>query len=357
MKTKFFLNSLLAVVIGLIFYVPSTLAAFGISPPWVVNENLKPGSNFVYVIDMSTDKPYEDMIVKTVVTGDSEIAKWVTVRNQGKVIMPKGKKHVPLYIDIKVPEDAKVGKYKGDIGITIMPKVVDKGNISILLGGHIAVKLGVVNYDVTDFVVKALSAKPITEGQPLDLSIQLKNLGNVSVSEVKTSVEVKNFKTGDLIAKGSTNALSVPIYPHTVGDARLTVPIKDLKAGNYWVNASITKSGKNIYQNRLYLTVNESDINNVLKTSVEVAKKGGLKEAAEAKVKTTATTTVVPETIAKESYASNKLYGNNVSVQTTVTVKAPLTNRLIGVIIVLLGILIVITIKFNLHKKVRRRRK
>jgi len=321
MKTKILLSSLLAVVIGLIIQVPGTLAAFGISPPWITNENLKPGSSFVYIIDMSTDKPTEDMMVKTEVTGDPEIIKWVTIRNQDNLIMPKGLNHVPMYIDLRIPNDAKAGKYEGDIGITIIPEAIANSNINILLGGHIAVKLGVVNYDVIDYVINTISIKPVTEGGPLVLNVQLKNLGNVSISKVKTSIEVIDFKTGAFVAKGSADALSVPIYPQTKGEATLSVPIEDLEAGNYWVNANVTKNGLSVYKNKLYLLVKSNGLNNVLKTSVSVGNEEDFKDAA-------------------TPYGLHD--GNNVRVKTSVTVRAPFTNKLIGIVIVLLGILIII---------------
>ena len=53
-KTKC-IGSLAAMVMGLIMLAPGVSAkAFGIAPPYIVNDNLKPGSSFVYVIDLNT---------------------------------------------------------------------------------------------------------------------------------------------------------------------------------------------------------------------------------------------------------------------------------------------------------------
>ena len=141
MKNKIIINSLLSVVIGLVLLVPGTLAAaFGIAPPWIINENLKPGSNFVYKIDLNTNDPAQDMVVNTKLTGDPEVVEWLTIRNQDTLVMPAGEQHVPMYVDIHIPADAKVGKYKGDIGVRVVPKnTKENGDVSIFLGGHIAV--------------------------------------------------------------------------------------------------------------------------------------------------------------------------------------------------------------------------
>lgn len=336
MKKKI-LNSLFAVLIGLVLYVPNSLAAaFGIAPPYVTNENLKPGSNFVYVIDLNTNDPSQDMTVKTKVTGDEELMKWLSIRNQGNLIMPKGEQHVPMYVELNVPADAKLGQYKGGISVTVEPrnKSAQTGDISILLGGHINVDLNVVDYDVTDYWVKAISLSPVIEGQPLRMKMSLKNLGNTPVNSVKTEVEVLDYKTEALIAKGSAEQLNASIYPHTVKDAELTADIAPLEAGNYWVNVNAYKDGKSVYKNRLYLGVNSPDINNVLRTSVDV---GDVKEL-------------------KAAMPSFGGETNNVQVQTSVTVRAPLTNQLIGVVIILLGVLILITARIHTHMYKKRRK-
>lgn len=358
MKIKIFLNSLLAVVIGLVMFAPSTLAAaFGVSPPWVTNENLKPGSNFVYEIDLSTNDPSETMTVKTRLTGDPEILKWVSIRDKDTLTMPKGKYYVPMYVHVNVPKDAKVGKYKGGIMVTVIPQTTPKEDVAIYLGGHISVNLEVVNYDVTDFVVKSTSIKTITEGQNMNLYMKLKNIGNTVLTSVKTKLDITDYKTGAKVASASTDKLPKPIQPQTVGEVDFSIPTQDLKAGKYWVNISTLNNGKQIYQNRLYLAVNESGINNVLKTSVKVGTKEDVLKAAATSTATTTTTTPTTLTTSTTSgLIAKTMQPNDVMVKTTVTVRAPLTNKLIGVVIILLGILIILTVKFNLHQKVRRRR-
>jgi hypothetical protein len=324
MKTKIILNSLFGLVIGLVLFVPGSLAAaFGIAPPWIINESLKPGTNFTYVIDLNTNDPSTDMWVKSTITGDPEILKWITIANKDTLSMPAGQQHVPMTVSVNVPSDAKMGKYKGDIGVTVMPKNLEnQQDVSIFLGGHISVKLDVINHDVTDYMVKAVGIDPITEGQPVTLKVSLKNLGNTLISTLKTKVEVLN-KDDEVIATGTGEALTKQIQPQTTDDASLSIPMPGLLAGTYWANVMVYKDSKVIYQNKLYLEINSTDLNNVVKTSVDVGE-----------VKTAAPYNPV-----------NEGTGNNVRVRTTVTVRAPFTNQLIGIVIVLLGVLIIIAVK------------
>ena len=329
MKINKLLSSFIAVVIGFVFFIPRVLAAFGISPPWIVNENLKPGSSFVYVIDLNTNTPEQDMLVETEITGDPEIIEWLKIRDQEKLVMPKGEKHVPMYVEVNVPEDANLGKYTGDIGVTIVPMDRKSGSISIILGGHISVQLDVINYDVTDYWVKAVSLDPITAGQPINLNLAIKNLGNTPISNIETTVEISDYRTGDVVAKGSVDRLSSVVYPHTLKEVQMSLPMPDLEPGEYWTNVNVFKNRQSVYQNKLYLEVKPLSISNVIKTSVRVPSEDELKAAA----------------IAEEPLT------RGVGVKTAVRVRAPGINNLILVSIGLLIVLVVVTGKICLGKK------
>ncbi len=345
MKTNKLISSLAVLAIGFTMFVPGVFAkAFGISPPSIVNENIKPGASFVYVIDLSTNDPSEEMIVESQVTGDPEIAQWLSVRNSGSLTMPRGEKHAPMYVDVKVPQNAKLGKYKGSIQVRVVPKKTNnKGSVAILLGGNISVDLNVINYDVTDYWVRGVNVEPILEGHPIELSIKLKNLGNTNISEVPVNVEVTDYRTGDVVARTSASQLSEHIYPHTVKEVTMQTSKVDLPEGNYWANVTVFKNGREEFKNKLYLTVDGQDLNSSLETSVDVASKdrvAAIKKAAEAQALRAAALTPTK---------------SNISVQTTVTVRAPLTNQLIGVVIALLGIIIIVTSKIFTVLKRRRR--
>jgi len=46
-----------------------------------------------------------------------------------------------MYVEVNVPKDAKVGRYSGNISLTVAPRNLNPNNVSILLGGNIAVQL------------------------------------------------------------------------------------------------------------------------------------------------------------------------------------------------------------------------
>jgi hypothetical protein len=325
MKTNKFLSSLIAVFVGVILFTPAhaLAAAFGVSPPWIENENLKPGSNFVYVINLSANELPDDMIVTPTFEGASEVAQWLTIQNQDSLVMPKGEKMVPMSVNVNIPADAKIGKYEGNLKLSLTPK--GNGNskdIAVLLGSNIAIKLGVIDKDVNDYWVQTISADPIAEGQSVGLKIDVKNLGNTDLTSVPTKASVIDMKTGEKLASGSPDMLNVPVYPQTMGSAEFSFPAPDLKAGDYWLDVESFKDGKSAYKNRLFFTVKSSAINNSVGTAVQVGEGG-----------------------------QNDLNGMNTNLKTSVTVRAPYTNALIlviiGILLVLTGLVAKIYMKMN----------
>ncbi len=364
MKTNRLYGALVAIVLGaLAFSGQSLAAAFGVSPPWIVNDNLKPDSNFVYVIDLSTNEPTQDMVVTAKIAGDSEIQKWVTVKGADNLVMPIGVQSVPMYVEVNVPKGAKLGNYSGNITVTAAPKNLSKGNITIALGGNIVVKLKVIKHDVLDFWVRSIGVDPIVEGQPITLSVDIRNLGNIPILNLDTRVQVLDYKTEKKIASAIGGTLNRPIYPLTLETAKIQVPVANLAQGEYWVKVDAIKGGKSVYQNKLYLKVQPPLNNGLVQTAVQVVTAGeAIKSATPADV-TTSVSVVPLGTLADVTTSVEVIQlgtladvttsvevvksaapaeGQNAQLATTVTVRAPILNTMlmlvIGLMLVIVGL-------------------
>jgi hypothetical protein len=340
MKTNRLFGSLAAVAVGILLCANHSLAAaFGVSPPWITNDNLKPDSHYVYVIDLSTNDPSQDMVVTSKVSGSPEVLQWITIKDKDNLVMPQGDQHTPMYVELNVPKDAKVGRYTGSISLTVAPRNLNPNNVSILLGGNISVDLKVIDHDVTDFWVRSIAVQPITEGQPLTLVADIKNLGNIPVSNLEIKAQVLDYKAEKPVAEAAGGQLNRVIYPQTMDSAEIQMPVPDLKAGQYWVKVDAMKSGRSIYSNRLFLEVSPPNVNSAVKTSVQVAMEGeAIKSAA---------------TPPEEPLYAPPAMGSNVQLRTTVTVRAPFTNQLILIVIGLLLVIVGISgrIYMTLRKK------
>lgn len=319
-----------AIVLGVLLYANHSLAAaFGVSPPWIANDNLKPDSHFVYVIDVSTNDASQDMVITAKITGDKQVQDWVTIKDMDRLTMAAGMQHTPIYVEVNVPKDAPLGKFNGNISLTAAPVNLSPDNVSILLGGNISVQLRVIDKDVTDYWVRSIAVDPIVEGQPITLNVDLKNLGNVLISNLETRVQVLDFKTEKMIASATAGQLSRPIYPQTLETAQIQIPTSNLSEGKYWVKVDAIKAGRSVYQNKLYLEVGSPLSNNMVKTDVQVV-------ASNEAIQPAAPTQFAPAP-----------RGQNVQLKTTVTVRAPFTNSLIMIVIGLM--LVIIGIAFRIY--------
>jgi hypothetical protein len=335
MKMNKHIGSLVAILAGVAFFLPThTLAAaFGVSPPWIENENLKPGSSFVYIINLSSNELSDDMVVNAKVTGDKEVSDWLSVPDSGNLVMTKGQVQVPMKVGLSVPANAKLGKYTGTLSLSLAPRSSGEGNVAVLLGANISVKLNVINHNVTDYWVQSITAQNVREDQDIRLNVRVKNDGNTEILNVPVKVEVLDGNTQKKVGEGSADRLMTPVLPHTLAEVQMDVPVTKLAPGNYWVKATAMDGKKVMYENKLYVTIESLGLNNVLKTEVLVGQPGmvGLRPAAvNQNSAVVPTSIVVPPPMAQ---------GRNVQLQTTVTVRAPLTNQLVLIVI---GLLLVI---------------
>lgn len=336
MKTKKLFSSLITVFTAICLFAPSSAlaAAFGISPPWIENQNIKPGTNFSYIINVSSKDLSNKMKVNIDISGDEEIKRWITIPDTDNLIMSTGESLVPMMINLAVPQDALLGNYQGNIKLTLSNINEQPAGIATLLGGNIAVDLNVVNYDVIDYKVKEIKVDSISEGQPLNLKMTVKNLGNKMIDEVETKASIIDQKSDAVIASGSASRLSGPVQPQNMADVQLRVPMADVSAGTYWLDVESFKEGASIYKGRLSLIINpQVRTNNNINTGVEVMGEGYIKPSAFNIFKS----------------------GGDATVATSVKVRAPLTNQLIIVIIGILLVLTGIVGKFYMTFKKRRR--
>ena len=336
MKTNKLLSSLVAVFMAVVLFVPgqALAAAFGVSPPWVENDNIKPGSSFVYIINLSANDLPQNMAVNTAYEGNTELEKWLTIQNRDNLIMTTGKNIVPMSINVHVPENARPGNYEGNLRLSLVAANNQTNSITTLLGGNVTIRLNVVDYDVTEYKIREISVDPIIEGQPIGLAMTVQNLGNTEIASVKTKASVLDKKSNAVIFSGAVNQLNVTVQPQTKTTTKLTLPVPGLTAGDYWLDVEATENNGNLYKNRLHLTVTPQLNNNIVSTDVTVAPEGWIKPV-----------------------AMNDMFksGQNANVETSVKVRAPLTNQLIMVMIGILLVLTGIVGKFYLTFKKKRR--
>jgi hypothetical protein len=92
----------LALIWGL-FFVPFAQAGFGITPPYVRNDSLRPGSEYTQEIIIVRSDPVEDLNAELTLNLPG-IESWFSFDRGLRFILPRGESQVKMNVTVRVPE-------------------------------------------------------------------------------------------------------------------------------------------------------------------------------------------------------------------------------------------------------------
>jgi len=253
---------LLAVYVVMIFSLsipvktPIAQGAFGISPPWFRNNHVLPGTTFEQIITLTTNNPTEDMLVKTSITGDKKIRKWVTIKNQKNLIMKKGQTQFPMEVIAKIPKRAGIKEYVGNIEIRLEPlKKSNSGGVAIALGANAEIRLKVIGNKVIDYKVSSARVEQTEKGGPIAVELNVENLGNTDLANLEVKVEIWNQSEQKLITTLNSNKLSRILDPYETGKVLVMMRNPNLQTGDYWARVKVFKGKTAIFETKIFLQV------------------------------------------------------------------------------------------------------
>jgi len=236
-------------------------AGFGISPPYIKNENLSQDSHYEKKITLVRGDPVEDWNVEIIINvpGADD---WISIDKGKEFIMAEGVQQFPIIFSVNVPKDAKFGRYEGIIRVRTAPvKSPEEGTISILLGGQIDVNLN-VQKDIFDFKVRGIKASDSEEGEKrwifyfpgiIKFSMQIENLGNIKASPSKVIFEIYDEQKEKLLETITTTKMN-KINPFEIDWVIADLRTK-LKAGSYYAQYKIFKKDEIVSQGEVHLSI------------------------------------------------------------------------------------------------------
>lgn len=237
-------GQILVIVFAILFCANSVFAAFGISPPYVKSAKLMPGSHYEQRIILSRSDPTEDVQAKITINAP-EIESWISVDPGFEFVLPKGKQQVSMLVKVDVPEDAKLGNYKGYLNVRVVPAEAE-GKVSIALGAQIEVDLTVGKEGFMDFLVRSVGISdsvkkpwPIKYFTKIRVSMNIENTGNVPASPGKVHLDVYNITRKNLLESNDDISLE-KIKPFETKTILAEFSTK-LEAGEYFGHAKIFK--------------------------------------------------------------------------------------------------------------------
>ena len=237
----------LAVFIFVILMPFTIRAGIGISPPFIRNDRLAPGSHFEKTIYIIRGDPSEDVLFESVIDAP-EFKDWIIVDNE--FVLPKGQQQVPFKVIINVPSSAKYGVYQGNIRVRKKP---EPGDSIVATGARIDINLIVTGGAFSDFNIKGSSIPSLEEGDPLFVLITLENIGNTKVRPSKIHLDIYDIGYTKILKSGDITETEL-VDPFETKQISGEMQV-DLGPGEYWANVSIYKDEKIVSTSKVYFKV------------------------------------------------------------------------------------------------------
>lgn len=233
-------------------WAPAVLAGFGISPPYLKNNYLIPGSSYEQTINLLRSSA-EDELTANIEVDAPEIASWIKIDKGNSFPLPKDEVRVPMTVRVDVPKNAEVGTYEGRMNVRVASSNANGPGVSVALGARIDINLTVTNESLTDFLIRQVLILDETEelewpwnAWPLKYffyrikaKITLENKGNVKIAPTKVRLDIYDLTLNNLLESSSDKSLK-KVPPFATQDIFATFPT-NLSAGNYSGKISIFK--------------------------------------------------------------------------------------------------------------------
>lgn len=257
---------------GILFVVGSMLlygafantafAGFGITPPYVHNDTLRPGSEYTQEIIIVRSDPVEDLNAELALNLPA-IESWFSFDRGIKFVLPKGESQVKIHVTVRVPDDAKLGGYNGNIRIRTSSAAGQSTGVSLALGAQIDVQLKVVD-QIFDFAVRRVELFEAEEGHKkwwldfpgkIKFAMYIENTGNVPASPAKVTMQIFDVTGQQLLEKNDNTNVIESILPFDTKKIIAYFPTW-LPPGAYRVKYSIEKDEtRNAQQGELALSI------------------------------------------------------------------------------------------------------
>ena len=247
------MKNFLFIIIGVaIFFMGagSALAGFGITPPYVRSDTLTRGSEFTQKIILVRGDPIEDLKAEITIN-IPKVGGWFSVDRGNEFILPKGEKQVPIFITVRVPEDAEYERYVGNIRIRTSSIGELKAGVSIALGAQVDVDIEVVDH-IFDFEVVRVELLELEEGHKkwwldypgrITFLMHIENTGNVDVAPEKVRFDIYDRKSNKLLESTESINEIQTVAPFDTGKVAAYLPTH-LPVGGYKVKYTIYKGEK-----------------------------------------------------------------------------------------------------------------
>ncbi|MGC9599132.1 MAG: hypothetical protein ABSE18_01985 [Minisyncoccia bacterium] len=157
-----------------------SLAAFGISPPFINADHLVPGVTYSQTVYLVQDQPDQNLEIRAALSVPDHIKPWISFDTGNDFIIPQGTRQFPVQITITVPKGESLGKYTGNVSFQSVPGKT--GQVTIALGVNVSLSLTVGNDIYEKYSVPLIAFPDIEEGWNPKVAVRFENDGNIPES-------------------------------------------------------------------------------------------------------------------------------------------------------------------------------
>ncbi len=226
-------------------------AGFGISPPYLKNNFLIPGSSYEQTINLLRSSA-EDELTANIEVDAPEIASWIKIDKGNSFILPKNEVRVPMTVRVDVPKNAEVGTYEGRMNVRVASAGTGGPGVSVALGARIDISLTVTNESLTDFLIRQVLILDETEELEwpwnvwplkyfffrIKARLTLENKGNVKIAPSKVRLDI--YDPNMNLLESSNDKSLKKVEPFATEDIIASFPT-NLTAGTYSGKISVFK--------------------------------------------------------------------------------------------------------------------
>jgi len=257
-EDKFFMKRgtiLLTFFLSVIFsFAHVAFAGFGITPPYVHNDTLRPGSEYTQEIIIVRSDPVEDLDAELTLNVPG-IEQWFSIDRGIKFILPKGESQVKMHITVRVPDDAKLGAYNGNIRIRTTSQNAPTTGVSLALGAQIDVHIKVVE-EIFNFEVRRVELYEAEQGHKkwwldfpgkINFAMHIENTGNIPAAPPRVHIDIYDTAGVKLLESIENTNKVEQILPFATKKVYANFPTW-LPPGGYRVKYKIVKSEEEVAQ-------------------------------------------------------------------------------------------------------------
>ncbi|KKW37037.1 MAG: hypothetical protein UY81_C0006G0011 [Candidatus Giovannonibacteria bacterium GW2011_GWA2_53_7] len=232
---------------GAFSFAHVAFAGFGITPPYVHNNTLRPGSEYTQEIIIVRSDPVEDLDTEVTLNLPG-IEQWFSIDRGIKFVLPKGESQVKMHVIVRVPDDAKLGAYNGNIRIRTTSQNAPTTGVSLALGAQIDVHIKVVE-EIFDFEVRRVELYEAEEGYKqwwldfpgkVNFAMHIENTGNIPAAPPLVHIDIYDTAGVKLLESSDHTNKVEQILPFATKKVYANFPTW-LPPGGYRVKYKIVK--------------------------------------------------------------------------------------------------------------------